>query len=160
MRPAAANVRGMNADSASLPPEIGGPVLLFDGECGLCQRVVRILLRLDRRARLRFAPLQGTAAQAFLRARGLPTADFESLVFVPDWSRRGDAPFFERTDGVRAALRAVGGAGTAAATALAIFPSSWRDAGYRCIARWRYRVFGQWRPHPLARPEWSQRFLD
>jgi hypothetical protein len=46
------------------------PVLLFDGECGLCQRLVRVLLGLDRRGRLRFAPLQGPAAQSYLRQHG------------------------------------------------------------------------------------------
>src|SRR4051812_37486572 len=47
------------------------PVLFFDGECGLCNRVVRLLLRLDTRGRLRFAPLQGPVAQDYLRAHGL-----------------------------------------------------------------------------------------
>ena len=63
-------------------PEGAGPVLLFDDECGLCHRVVRLLLRLDPGARLRFAPLQGPGAQAFLRAHGLPAADFDSLAYL------------------------------------------------------------------------------
>ena len=63
------------------------PVLLYDGECGLCAAVVRAMLREDAAARLRFAPLQGAAAQDYLRARGLPTSGFDSLVFVPDWER-------------------------------------------------------------------------
>ncbi len=148
-----------------------GPVLLFDGECGLCNRIVRGLLRLDRGGRLRFAPLQGPAAQAYLRAVGLPTEDFDSLVFVSDWARRegparGDsggagarAAYLLRTDGVIAALRAVGGLAPALAGVLAIFPARWRDAGYRLVARWRYRMFGEWRPRPLARAEWAARFL-
>ena len=56
--------------------------MLFDGECGLCDRVVRLLLRLDRRGRLRFASLQGPEGQAYLRAQGLLTRDFSTLVFV------------------------------------------------------------------------------
>jgi len=39
--------------------------------------------------------------------------------------------------------------------------SRWlRDAGYRLIARWRYRLFGPWRACPLPQREWAQRFLD
>lgn len=136
-----------------------GPVLLFDGECGLCNRVVRLLLRLDGRARLRFAPLQGGAAQAFLRAHGLPAADFDSLVFVPDWARRERGEFLLRTAGAIAALRVCGGAGRALAAVLAIFPAALRDAAYRLVARWRYRIFGAWKPRPLARAEWAERFL-
>jgi predicted DCC family thiol-disulfide oxidoreductase YuxK len=141
-------------------PEPGaGPVLLFDGECGLCHRVVRAMLRLDRRARLRFAPLQGPAAQAYLRTHGLPPADFDSLIFVPDWSRRGRPEFLRRTAGVVAALRVIGGAGGGLAAVLAVIPARWRDAAYAVVSRWRYRVFGPWRARPLPRAGWAGRFL-
>lgn len=143
---------------ASTPtPPVTGPVLLFDGECGLCHRCVRLLLRLDRRGRLRFAPLQSPAAQAYLRAQGLPVADFDSLVFVVDWAAA--APPRLRTDGVLAALRLCPGAGRMLAAVLGLVPGRWRDAGYRFIARWRYRIFGEWRPRPLARPQWAERFF-
>jgi predicted DCC family thiol-disulfide oxidoreductase YuxK len=42
---------------------------------------------------------------------------------------------------------------------LALLPGAVRDAGYRLVARWRYQVFGPWRPAPLPRPEWAARFL-
>lgn len=135
-----------------------GPVLFFDGECGLCNRVVRLMLRLDRRGVLRFAPLQGETAQAYLRRHGLPVEDFDSLIFVPDWSRRDRPEFLVRTDGALGALRAVGGTARLF-TWLGIFPRSWRDAAYRLVARFRYRIWGEWKPRPLARPEWAARFL-
>ena len=142
------------------PPELepSGPVLLFDGECGLCHRIVRRLLRLDRRGVLRFAPLQAPAVQVFLRQQGLPADDFETLVFVPDWSRRKDKNFLLRTDGVIAALRAAGAAPHA--VPLIIVPRPLRDAGYRFVARWRHKFFGPWQACPLPRPEWAARFLD
>jgi len=150
----------MNAPPApAQASDTPGPVLLFDGECGLCQRVVRCLLRLDRAGRLRFAPLQGPAAQAYLRAHGLPMQDFDTLVFVPDWARRERNDFLLRTDGVVAALRACGALGAEFAALVAIWPARWRDAVYRAVGHWRYRVFGPWRPRPLARPEWAARFL-
>jgi len=137
-----------------------GPVLFFDGECGLCQRIVRFLLRLDGRARLRFAPLQGPTAQEYLRRHGLPTEDFDTLIFVPDWSRRDRPEHLVRTAGVIAALRATGSrAARAIAAIVGVFPAAFRDAGYRLVGRWRYRLFGPWKPRPLPRPEWSSRFL-
>ncbi|MEO6245835.1 MAG: DCC1-like thiol-disulfide oxidoreductase family protein [Opitutaceae bacterium] len=136
------------------------PVLFFDGECGLCNRLVRLLLQLDDHGRLRFAPLQGPSAQGYLRDHGLSTTDFDTLIFVPDWNQRDRPEFLVRTTGVIGALRTVGG-GTAGtlATLLAIFPAKIRDAGYRVVARWRYRIFGQGREGPLARREWAARFL-
>jgi len=151
---------GVLAMVPSLELSPAGPVLLFDGACGLCNRIVRLLLRLDRGGRLTYAPLQGSAAQAYLRAAGLPTEDFDSLVFVPNWERREEKAFLLRTDGVIAALRAVGGPARGLAGLLAVFPPGWRDAGYRMVARWRYRIFGEWHPRPLARAEWAARFLE
>jgi predicted DCC family thiol-disulfide oxidoreductase YuxK len=140
-------------------PAAPDPVLLFDGECGLCRRVVHLLLRLDRRGQLRFTPLQGAPAQEFLRIHGLPTEDFSTLVFVPDWAQRNRTDFQVRTDGVIGALRAIGGAGPAVARGLAFVPRSWRDAGYRLVARGRTRLFGPWRDGPGRRPEWAARIF-
>lgn len=140
-------------------PGSANPVLLYDGECGLCNRVVRLLLRLDQAQRLRFAPLQSAPAQAYLRAQGLPTDDFDSLVFVNDWERPAVGDYALRTDGVIAALQDCGTLGEELAAVLAWFPRRLRDAGYRFVARVRYRVFGEWKPRPLPRAEWSARFL-
>ena len=154
----------MSETNANEPAHVrnraAGPVLMFDGECGLCQRVVRGLLRLDRAGRLRYAPLQGAAAQAYLRAHGLPTEDFDTLLFVPDWARRERRDFLVRTAGVIAALRVCGVAGRGLAGLLAVWPERWRDAGYKRIARERQRIFGTWRPRALARAEWAERFLE
>ena len=134
-----------------------GPVLFFDGDCGLCQRLVRLLLRLDRRGVLRFAPLQGPTAQAYLRTHGLPADDFDSLIFVPAWAQRNERAYLQRTDGAAAALRVCGGAALGL-SCFSLLPESWRDRGYRLVARWRHRIFGPWRARPLARPEWAERF--
>lgn len=147
--------------------ESPGPVLLFDGECGLCQRLVRLLLRWDRRGRLHFAALQSPPAQTYLCARGLPTRDFDSLVFVPDWTQRErgpasveTAPVF-KTDGVIAALRTLDSRALRFMAALiTLIPRALRDLGYRAVARVRYRVFGPWQPRPLKRPEWRARFIE
>jgi predicted DCC family thiol-disulfide oxidoreductase YuxK len=134
-----------------------GPVLFFDGECGLCQRVVRYLMRIDRLARLRYAPLQGATGQAYLRERGLPTEEFSSLVFA----RALDDPSpLLRTDGARAALQVCGGPGKFWAGLIGLFPRRVRDLGYRVIARVRYRVFGVWRPRPFPDPSWESRVLS
>lgn len=151
----------MSLPSQPPPSEISGPVLLFDGGCGLCQRIVRWLLRLDPSGRLRFAPLQGAAAQAYLRRHGLPLEDFDTLVYVPEWSRRDVPEFQVRTAGMISALRATDRtAARVLASLLAIFPSCLRDMGYRMTARGRYRIFGPWQQRPFARPEWVGRFLN
>jgi predicted DCC family thiol-disulfide oxidoreductase YuxK len=137
-----------------------GPVLLYDGECGLCNRTVRMLLRLDRRGVLRFAALQSEPAQEFLRSHGLPTEDFSTLVLVPDWSRRSENRFALRTDGVAGALWMSGGGSRVLAALLYSIPRFVRDAVYKFISRTRYKIFGPWRECPLPRPEWKKRFME
>lgn len=134
------------------------PVLLFDGECGLCNRVVRLLLRSDRAGRLRFAPLQGAPAQAYLRSQGLPTQDFDSLVFVADWNNPAPGGYELRTDGALAAAALVGGVWRLVAWTR-VLPRGLRDFGYRLVARSRYAIFGEYKPAPLPDPAWAERFL-
>ena len=134
------------------------PVLLYDGECGLCNRVVRLLLRTDHRGRLKFAPLQSAPAQAYLRAQGLPAADFDSLVFVPDWNAPDRHRPLLRTAGALAAAAEVGG-GWRLITWLRVLPAWLRDPFYKLVARTRYAVFGEYRGKPLAESEWKDRFL-
>jgi predicted DCC family thiol-disulfide oxidoreductase YuxK len=121
--------------------DASSPVLLFDGECGLCVRCVRLLLASDHRGRLRFAPLQSDAAQSFLRERGLPTEDFDSAIFVPNWAQRLETEPLCRTDALLAAMRAAGG-GWRWMTWVRVVPSAWRDLVYRWVARGRRRFFG------------------
>lgn len=134
------------------------PVLLYDGECGLCNACVRLLLRSDRDGALHFAPLQSAPAQDYLRRQGLPTEDFDTLIFVPDWERPAPGCHLVRTDGVFAAC-AVAGGWIGPLAELRALPRGWRDGAYKVIARLRYRLFGEYRPAPLPRAEWAERFL-
>lgn len=135
------------------------PVLLYDGECGLCNRIVRGLLRSDQAGRLNYAPLQSEPAQAYLRAQGLPVTDFDSLVFVPDWNVPAPGGARLRTDGALGALAVVGGSWWRALGWTRFIPAPARDLAYKLVARSRYALFGQYRPTPLADPAWEQRFL-
>jgi len=116
------------------------------------------MLRVDRRGVLCFAPLQGPTAQAFLLNHGLSTTDFDSLVFAVDLAR-ADAAFYQRTAGVLAALSELGGGWRLLARLLAVVPMAWLDAGYRLVARVRYRFFGHSAPKPLPNPDWARRIL-
>ena len=108
-------------------------VVWFDGFCGLCNRFVDFLLRIDRRRRLRFGPIQGTAAEGRFRAGD---ADPETIVF-----ETGER-LFERSDGVLQAMGRVGGAWTLSMY-LGLVPRAVRDTVYRWVARNRYRWFGR-----------------
>lgn len=110
------------------------PILFFDGQCPLCDGAVRVLLRADRRGRLRFAPLQGsTAAQRLPPGAALP----DSLVL---WTPAG---ILVRSEAVLGAFEEIGGM-RLACRLLRILPLPLRDFFYDQVARWRTRWFGRW----------------
>lgn len=143
--------------SVNNPEPSRAPLLLYDGECGLCNMCVRFLLRIDRRGLMRFAPLQGPTAQTILRSRGLPTEDFDSLIFIPDFPR-SDGPHYLRTEGVLRVLAQMGGVWRGVSW-LRMIPGWLRDPFYKVIAKLRYQLFGEYRPRPLPKQEWAARFL-
>lgn len=131
-----------------------GPVLFYDGACGLCHRAVRALLRLDRGARLRFAPLGGETFRALVPvAERVRLPDSLALV-VP-----GRAPA-ARSAAVLEALRIVGGPWPAIAVLGALVPRTLADRLYDAVARSRRRLFAV--PHdacPVAPGPDRARFL-
>ena len=117
---------------------------------------MRFVLRLDRAGRIKVASLQGVTGQAMLRRAGLPTQDFDSLVFFPEISRNDT---LMRTDGVVAVFAALPGGWKTVGRLLGMLPQSFRDGGYRIIARSRRRIFGDPRPDGLDDPAWADRVL-
>lgn len=129
-----------------------GPVVLYDGTCGLCHRTVQWIVRHERDHELSFAPLQGETAEA-LRARypEIPRT-LESVVLV-DAGRahlRSKA-FFHLAPHLRAPWRW--------AYALRWLPAFLVDLGYRVIARVRYRIWGRADACDLPAPDQRARFL-
>ena len=106
-------------------------LVLFDGECGLCNGFVDFLLSHDRARRLRFGALQGaTGSQWAAAVQGVDS------VIVVDGGR-----VYLRSTGALVALTCLGGAWRAAAI-LRLVPPFLRDAVYTIVARNRYRWFG------------------
>ena len=63
-------------DARWFPPrrDVRQPVLLYDGECGLCNAVLRFLMREDSSGRLHYAPLQSPVARGYLQRHGMNPA--------------------------------------------------------------------------------------
>ena len=135
------------------------PILLYDGICGLCNRFVRFTLRRDREAVFRFAPLQSPRALEVLRRHGFDPAENTTVVVVLDYNTPNEQLLFRS----EAALFVVSHCAVPwplLARFGARIPHPVRDALYRCIARFRYRLFGRYDSCPLPDPSVRQRFLD
>ena len=140
-------------------------LVLYDGVCGLCNRMVRFLLRIDRRKVLSFAPLQGPTAARLAERHGFPLAGsgdagasaLRSMVYVRNFGLKRERAYL-RSDAVLRALGDVGGLWWLVSL-LRVVPRFLRDAVYDWVARNRYRWFGKHDSCPLPPPEQRGRFL-
>lgn len=127
------------------------PILFYDGECGLCDRTVRAVIRRDKRRVFRFAPLGG---ETFAALRRDDLRDDRSTVVLLD----GDTVFV-RSDAALEVLRRLGGGYRVASVIGGCCPRVIRDALYRLIARHRRRLFGGADACRLPTPAESDRLL-
>ncbi len=131
-------------------------IILFDGRCGLCTRSVQFILKRDRDARFRFAPLESAAAARACARIGVPAPvanEPDSVLVI------ADGRLLERSD-----------ASLAIAARLPlpwpmfgifrILPRALRDWLYRIVARNRYRWFGKSETCMMPTPEQRARFLE
>ena len=132
------------------------PVLLYDGVCGLCNRLVRFVLKRDPQARFRFASLQSDYAARILKSHGFDPQDLDTLYVAEEAGERVTA----RSDAVIFMLHELGGLWRAVSVALHIFPKPLRDWGYNVVARHRYRIFGRYETCLLPEKQYQDRFLD
>ena len=131
-------------------------LVLFDGECNLCNAAVRWLIERDAEGKLVFAPLQSAAASAVL-GRAVEGMDLDrdpdSIVFVDDEG------VYLRSTAVLRAIRHLGFPHALLAIGLLV-PRPLRDAVYRLIARNRYRWFGRRATCMVPAAGLARRFLD
>lgn len=112
-------------------------VLLFDGECGLCQASVRFILRHERHPTLHFAPLAGQFGSAVL-ARHPALASANSMVWVTD-AEGPDERVVIRSAAALGAVRCLGGL-WALLGVFVLIPQPIRDRLCDLVARHRHRI--------------------
>ena len=130
-------------------------VVLFDGVCLLCDRLVGFLLAHDRHRRLRFAALQSDPGRALLERLGVaaPAGEPQTVYLVEGERLR------ERSDAILRALVLLG-LPWSLAGACYLVPKPLRDGAYRFVARHRSRWFGRADACRRPTPEERARFLE
>jgi predicted DCC family thiol-disulfide oxidoreductase YuxK len=129
------------------------PLIVFDGDCVLCSRSMRLILRLDRAEHFRLTPAQQEIGQGLYRHLGLSTDRFETYLLV------ADGKIHQRTAAIIEIAKRLGWPWKAGA-ALIVIPRPIRDALYNLIARHRYRIFGRRESCGMADPALRERMID
>jgi len=140
-------------------PAIGRSVLLYDGECGLCQFTVSWMLRHDPGGHLMFAAQQTAVADAIFQRHSFHKELVNSAVLVSRYNTP-EEELAVRSNAILGALKVLGGGWAVFAWFARIVPRPLRDAAYRWLARNRIRLFGKADSCAVPTPAERARFLE
>ncbi len=135
------------------------PIILYDGVCGLCNRLNQFVLSRDSGAIFRFASLQSPLAERILSRHGANPRDLDTVYVVVNFELP-DEHLLPRSDAVLFILKQLGRICKFLGLFFQLLPHTVRDAAYRLVARNRYRIFGRFETCTLPSPENRNRFLD
>lgn len=141
-----------------MPTPESNPIILYDGVCGLCNRLNQFLLKRDKHDRFRFASLQSRLAEALTLRHGANPKDLDTVYVVVDHDRPTEH-LLARSDAILYVLTQLGGIWKIMGIAK-LLPRPLRDAVYKIVARNRYRVFGKYESCMLPDPQNRDKFLE
>lgn len=130
-----------------------GPVLLYDGDCGLCTRSVQFVLDHNEAKDISFAALQSPIAAELCQPFGIDPADLTSLVFI-------DGSEAHRMSDASARIASHLSWPWSVGSNLRFFPRVVRDTAYRLVARSRSHLGFSADACRVPTAEERTRFLD
>ena len=133
-------------------------IIFYDGLCGLCNRLNPFILKRDRVAVFRFAPLQSEFARDLLAKYDVEAGDLAMLYLLVDQG----LPTERLLSRAEAVLYVLGQLGSIwkVISLLSVLPDWLLNAAYDLVARNRYRLLGRYDACPLPKPEWRERFIE
>jgi predicted DCC family thiol-disulfide oxidoreductase YuxK len=133
-------------------------LVLYDGVCGLCNRLNAFVLARDAAGVFAFASLQSKTGQAFLHQFGRSGQTLDTMCVVRDY--RSSSPVLLTKSQAALFVIAHAGGGWRWLALSSVLPLRLRDAIYDLVSRNRYRVFGRYESCLLPTPQYKQRFID
>ena len=106
-------------------------IIIFDGVCGLCNRSIDILIKLDRQKILQYSSLQGEFVKTLKTE-----PDINSIIFYED------GILYYKSTAILKIFQALGGVWKITAI-FYLIPKIIRDFLYDLITKHRYRIFGK-----------------
>lgn len=128
-------------------------IVFFDGYCNLCNTSINLLMKLDRKGILYFAPLTGQTAKNLNIVQSLDE-DMQSVVYYRDSNQ-----IFDHSEAAIQIILDLHYLGKIALL-VKVFPKFARDLIYRVIAKNRYRLFGKTNTCRLPTKDEKERFLE
>ncbi|MBG91069.1 MAG: thiol-disulfide oxidoreductase [Actinobacteria bacterium] len=131
-------------------------LILFDGQCGLCQKSVQWIIQHDTRKQFVFASLQSQWAQSLLSEHGWPHNTMDSIRLISPYPSQ-HAQLYSRSEAILVITKILR---HPYRWVLRFCPVFIRDAVYKQVQKNRYRIWGQSETCWVPSLELKGRFLD
>jgi len=116
--------------------QTGKPVLIYDGNCNLCTRLIHWVMRADKDGKISMVPYQSWWAEQWLSAKGVADEKSHTVIYI------SDDRVFLRSSAILRLFRDLDGLWKITAI-FYLLPVKFRDALYTLVSRNRYRLFGE-----------------
>lgn len=127
-------------------------IILFDGVCNLCNKVILFIIKKDKKALFRFAAIQSGAGQSLLKEYISGDEQNTTLYYIHN------KKCYRKSTAVLHILKQLGGMWKCFYP-LILIPPCIRDVVYHIISRHRYKLFGKRQKCMLPTPEIKNRFI-
>ena len=142
----------MDAPADILTATQGKDVMVFDGECVLCNGWVQFALKFDRHERLHFVIAQSELGEMMFEKLGLKSDDYDTFILIHD------GQVHTSLDGLFAMFKILGWPWRVFNIGR-ILPKVVKDWAYQRVARNRYKIFGRRDTCMIPTPEVRARFI-
>ena len=123
-------------------------VIIFDGVCGLCNKSVDILIKIDKEKIFKYTSLQGE----YVKTLDLEP-DIDSIIFYEDGT------VYYKSTAILKIFKSLGGLWKITVVFFLI-PRVIRDFIYDIIAKYRYKVFGKMESCRMPKESEVDLFID
>ncbi len=137
---------------------IGRDIVFFDGQCVLCNGVMKSVMHNDTEKHFLICAQQSEMGQRLLGRHNVDLSSLNTIYVIRDCGTANET-ILSRGRAVQYLMENLKPY-HALATVMKIFPPPLVDIGYRCVANIRYRIFGRTESCMMPSPDDREQILE
>ena len=128
-------------------------IVYYDGVCGLCDRFVELLVKLDKNRKLKFSSLQGKSGRSLLNKLSLDLKEFDTVLF------KVNDQVYTKSTAVFKIINSIGGI-IKLFLVFNLLPRRFNDWIYSKVAKNRFKIFGKLDKCDISKFNKPGQFID
>ena len=128
-------------------------IVYYDGVCGLCDGFVELLVKLDKKKKLKFSSLQGESGKRLLNKLNLDLEEFDTVLF------KVNDQVYTKSTAVFKIINSIGGI-IKLFLVFNLLPRRFNDWIYSKVAKNRFKIFGKLDKCDISKFNKPGQFID